>query len=100
MLFIPLQSVPSQTVTCALGGQNCRISIYAKSTGVFLDLYVSNTMLLAGVICLNYVRIVRDPYLGFPGDLSWYDMQGASDPTYEGIGDRYQLAYLSAAEVA
>lgn len=98
MLVIPLQPVPAQVLNVTLGNQACTLNVYAKSTGLYIDLYVSNALIIGGVICQNINRIVRDLYLGFVGDLVFNDTQGASDPTYDGLGGRYVLLYLSASE--
>lgn len=100
MLVVPLQAVPSQTVAVALGDQACRINVYTKRQGLFIDLYVSNTPIVTGVICQDANVIVRDAYLGFVGDLAFFDLQGSNDPTYDGLGSRYILAYLDPTEVS
>ena len=56
--------------------------------------YGRRLLILGGVMCLNATVIVRNTYLGFVGDLAFYDMQGATDPLYTGLGSRYVLAYL------
>lgn len=99
MLTIPLQSVPSQSVNVQLGGQNCQINIYQKSTGMFCDVYVSNALIIGGVICQNLNRIVRDLYLGFIGDLAFLDTQGSSDPYYTGLGTRFLFVYLELSDL-
>ena len=99
MLTIPLIAKPSQSVSIALGGQSCRLSIYQKSTGLFCDLYINDVLIIGGVICLNKNRIVRSVYLGFIGDLSFFDLQGSSDPDYTGLGSRFVLLYLEAADL-
>jgi hypothetical protein len=99
MQIIPIQAVPSQAITVSLGDQNCQISIYQKQTGLFIDLYVNNTLLLAGVICENLNRIVRSAHFGFTGDLVFSDQHGTSDPVYTGLGTRYLLCYLEAADL-
>ena len=99
MLTIPLQAVPSQSVNVQLGGQNCQINIYQKSTGMFCDVYVSNALIIGGVICQNLNRIVRDLYLGFIGDLAFLDTQGSSDPYYTGLGARFLFIYLELADL-
>ena len=43
MKGIPLKPVPSQTLSVLLNGQNCQISVYQKSTGVYLDLHINNS---------------------------------------------------------
>jgi hypothetical protein len=87
----------SQQLAVTLNGQNCTINIYTRNSygfsAVYLDLYVSGTLIIGGVICENLNPIVRDAYLGFIGDLYFYDTQGTNDPTYDGIGTRYLLIY-------
>jgi hypothetical protein len=100
MQIIPLQAVPSQAVTVNLGGQNCQVNVYQKSTGLFCDLYVNNVLIIGGVICQNLNRIVRSAYLGFTGDLFFADQHGTDDPEYTGIGSRFLLYYLEAGDVA
>ena len=98
MLIVPLSNVPSQTVTSVLGGQNCQINVYQKSTGVYLDLFVNNIALCTTSLCVNETRIVRYKYLGFIGDLMFVDTEGKNDPDYTGIGSRYQLIYIEASD--
>ena len=100
MLTIPLQAVPSQAVTVQLGDQNCQINIYQRFYGLFVDLYVDNALVIAGVRALNLNRIVRSAYLGFSGDLAFVDTQGSDDPSYSGIGSRFVLGYWTAGELA
>lgn len=65
-----------------------------------MDIYVSGTLIIGGVICQNLNRIVRDKYLGFIGDFSWIDNTGlGNDPYYTGLGTTYSLAYLSEADL-
>jgi hypothetical protein len=99
MLTIPLQPTPSQSLSIVLANQNCQINVYQKSTGMYLDLAVSNAALIDAVICLDRVRMVREKYLGFIGDLAFVDTQGTSDPVYSGLGARYQLIYLEASDL-
>ena len=77
-----------------LGGQSCNISVYQERYGLYLDLYVNGTFLLGGVICENLNRLVRSAYLGFTGDLTFYDTQGTDDPHCTGLGGRFVLLYL------
>ena len=100
MQIIPVQALESQTLGVTLDNQNCSINIYQKNYGLFLDLSVSNALVIGGVICLDEVRIVRNTYLGFVGDLAFYDTQGTDDPVYTGLGARWQLLYLEEADIA
>ena len=113
MLVIPVQAVPSQTFSVTLAGQSCQINVYQKTWytvgpdegqflphyAVYLDLYLNNALLIGGVICRNGVRIVRDAYFGFVGDLAFFDTQGSDDPVASGLGARFQLLYLEAADL-
>jgi len=100
MLIIPLQALPSQTLSVAVGPQDCSIAVYQKSTGLFLDLSAGGTPRVQGVLCHDRVLLVRQAYLGFIGDLCFIDTQGKTDPVYAGLGSRYLLAYLSPSDVA
>lgn len=99
MLTVPLQATPAQRVSVQLGGQACQITVYQKAFGLYIDLYVNDALIIGGVICENLNRIVRDLYLGFLGDLTFIDTQGDGDPEYSGLGDRYQLLYLTPEEL-
>lgn len=98
MLQIPLQAVPAQILKTQLAGQPCTIKVYQKSTGLFLDLYVNDALLIGGVICQDANRIVRSEYKGFIGDLAFFDTQGSEDPYYVGLGARWVLCYLEVGE--
>lgn len=100
MKIIPLVATPSQTLTAILSGQNCKINVYEKTTGVYLDLYINNTTpIITCVLCLDRVRVVRETYQGFIGDLAFVDTQGTSDPTNSGFGTRFLLTYLEASDL-
>jgi hypothetical protein len=99
MQIIPIQALANQAVNVTLAGQSCRINVYQKLYGLFLDLYVDEALIVAGAPAQNLNRIVRSAYLGFVGDLIFIDTQGADDPTYTGLGTRFHLAYLEASEL-
>lgn len=100
MQIIPLSATPSQRLSILLGGQNCQIKVYQKTTGVYFNLSVNDAPIVSGVICRDRVALVRDTYLGFTGDLSFFDTQGTSDPDYTGFGARFQLVYLEAGDLS
>ena len=100
MQIIPISDLPSQTLRVQLNGQNCGISIYQKSTGLFLNLSINNALIIGGVICQNLNRVVRDSYLGFIGDLMFSDTQGKDDPFYTGgLGSRFLLMYVEPSDL-
>ena len=51
------------------------------------------------MLCENLNVIVRDAYLGFIGDLAFYDTQGDTAPVYTGLGSRYVLEYFAPSEL-
>lgn len=96
MNVIPLTDSPSQDFNVNVGGQFCSLSLRTRLDGaMYMDVYVNNALIVGGVVCQNLNRIVRNAYLGFIGDLLFIDNQGASDPSYPGLGTRYELLYLS-----
>lgn len=100
--IVPLNPVPAQRLGVTLGGQVCEIVLQQKANGLFMDLYVGDELIIAGVICQNQNRLVRYAYLGFVGDLIFFDTdtQAPRNPVYSGLGARWQLAYLTAEELA
>lgn len=100
MQMIPLKPIASQLLTVQLANQTTQIEVYQTDFGLFLNLYVNNVLIIGGVICENLNRIVRDAYLGFIGDLAFFDNQGSTDPIYTGLGSRYSLAYLEESDLA
>lgn len=99
MRQIPLRAVPAQASSVVLGGQNCQISVYQKSTGMFLDLQVNHEPIAMAVLCHDRVWLIREAYTGFVGDLTFVDTQGLEDPTYTGFGGRFQLMYREGSDL-
>lgn len=99
--IVPTRPIASQTLQCQLGGQACTLNIYQLAYGLFVDVYVGATLIIAGVIALNLNLIVRSEYLGFSGDFVFLDTTGnGNDPVYTGLGTTYELIYLSADDIA
>lgn len=111
--IVPLQATPSQQFTITLNDQSCNIRLYTKQlfvpistniptdpplyqqeTLLFLDLFVNDSLVIGGVLCQNQSLIVRNTYLGFEGDIAFFDMQGGDDPQYTGLGSRWILVYF------
>lgn len=99
MQVIALRAVANQTLITPVGSQNCRVNIYQKNTGLFMDVLLNEEPIALSRICQNLNRIVRDLYLGFAGDFMFLDTQGSDDPLYTGLGDRWQLMYIEASEL-
>lgn len=99
MQTVPLAAVPAQTIYVQLDGQAFKLNIYQKRFGLFADIFLNNTLVLSGVLCLNEVRMIRDSYFGIAGDFMFYDNQSSSDPDYTGLASRFSLLYLAAADL-
>jgi len=100
MQSVPLQPVPSQSTKVVLGGQNCQILVYQKPQGVFVDINADGVDISVGTIARDAVPLISREYAGFSGNLLFIDSQGSDDPSYEGLGDRWTLVYLTAEEYA
>jgi hypothetical protein len=105
--LIPLSPVSSQSFSVVLGDQICQIKVRQKNVpafmmtmGIYVDLYVNNALIIGGVIAENLNRIVRDLYLGFQGDLVFYDTTGQGrDPYYTGLGSDFVLLWIEPEEL-
>jgi hypothetical protein len=95
MLIVPVRAVPSQKLSILLANQLCQISLETRWFG----LYVNDSPIVQGVVCQRWNRIVRSAYLGFVGDFAFWDTQGKSDPTFDGLGGRYLLCYLQKSDL-
>ena len=99
MQIVPLKATANQTTLVQLNGQSVQLNVYQKSTGLFMDVLVSNLVIITGVLCRNKRFIIYNGYLGFSGDLMFIDNQGDDDPDYTGLGDRWSLVYILPSEL-
>jgi hypothetical protein len=91
---VPLTPVPSQTLAIVLAGQNCNISVFTLTTGLYFDLTADGVPITRTTICRNLGRLLLDrTYKPFVGDFAFVDTQGADDPEYTGLGSRWLLIY-------
>lgn len=98
MLEIPLRPVPSQSTKVVLAGQNCQISIRQTTRGLFADVLVGGAPAALTVPALDGIPLVPNDYASFSGNLIFVDTMGADRPEYAGLGARFRLVYLTAAE--
>lgn len=103
MMIVPLLAVPSQKVKTVLANSVVDLAIYQVRYGMFMDVTVNGAFEIGGVACQDRNRIIRSAYLnvrvGFSGDFAFLDTEGTSDPTYDGLGTRFQLFYVTQAEL-
>lgn len=104
METIPVSAVANQTFQVILGDQDCSFRIYTRperaggALRLYMDLYVNEAVVFYGVICKDGVLLPLADYMPFEGGLLFVDMEGAADPEYQGLGDRWRLLYLTQAE--
>lgn len=103
MQIITLSPEMSQQFNISLDSVSCTIKLHQHTTGLYLDLWVGTTAVCLGVLCMNANRLVRYSYLrartGFSGDLFFIDSQGSDDPEWSELGSRFQLCYITNAEL-
>jgi len=100
MLQIPVQPVPSQQLQCVMNSQNVELAIYQNNYGLFVDITSNGAVVSSCTLALNGVPLNPFSYSTFQGNLLFVDTQGVDDPTYTGLGSRFQLVYLDPAEYA
>jgi hypothetical protein len=74
--------------------------VRVKLPALYMDVSVSDAVVVAGVLCRNWVRVVRGRYLGLAGDFAFWDTQGSADPLSAGLGSRWLLFYVQPSELA
>lgn len=104
MLQIPLKPIAAQSCAAVLAGQSCELRVYQRRTGLFFDCLLNGAPIVSTVLCNNVTRLIVQASLGFAGDFFFFDTQGDSAPSYEGLGspdvpNRYQLIYLEPSEL-
>jgi hypothetical protein len=119
MLTVPLNAVPSQTLTVTLDGQSCQIAVYQKqpivdeygvAAGLFFDLIVDGVPICNTVRCLDRTQLLMDrQYLGVVGDFMFIDTLATAGgpptfngapPYYSGLGSQFLLLFLEPADLA
>lgn len=101
---VPLIATPNQELAIELNEQDCTIQVRQLGDYLYLTLWVDSTLIVENAICMPIEPIVQGSVSGFTGNLMIVDTSSDSThqslPTYEQLGDRYRLVYLTAEEVA
>lgn len=99
MQAITLQPIKAQQVSVYLDGQDCKIRLVQRTTGLFIDVALGDRWIIQGVSCLNCNKLVRYEHLGLKGELFFADTVGDADPAYDELGTRFQLFYATKEEM-
>jgi hypothetical protein len=91
---VPLSSIPNQTLSVVLAGQNCVLRLFWRKRSLYLDLDCNNIPIIRGAKCGINHSLVVNPSPDFSGTLFFADTRGqGQDPHYSELGARYLLCY-------
>lgn len=90
---IPLQPRANQTFLAVLDDQAAQINLTTTDYGLFADILYNGVSVANGRLCLDRTDINPARYNGLPQFLGFVDLQGQTDPQWEGFGTRYILIY-------
>lgn len=103
MQQIPLISSDNQQLNVILANQNCTVALYERAGFFYLDLGINADYILRGILIVPGesilpVRPVFSGHIVMIDTLAPLDAQ--TQPTVAGLGDRYQLMYMTDDEYA
>lgn len=100
MQTIALNQVDAQKFTTNVSDQDINIRIMDRGdNGTFFDLYLNNTSIITGVLCLDRTFLVKYTYHNFKGDFMFVDTQGADAPQFTYYNTRFIFVYLTSDDV-
>lgn len=100
MLLLPIKPEPNQRFSVVLDNQNCTFELYQRYDRIYASVYIDETPLITGVICLDCTSLMQTSTTAFSGFLCFVDTLGNEPPQWEELGTRWQLVFFSAREVA
>ena len=98
MMRIPLQALPNQQFSCVLGDQNCVVTVRQIGTALYLSCVADDESICDGHICNDREPIPSWETNRFDGKFVFQDSIGKKHPSYEELGTRFQLYYMTAEE--
>lgn len=90
---IPTLAKAAQVLTTVIGDQRIAVSLRERAFGLFADVVVNGSPVVSGVPAQNLNTLIKGAYVGFSGNLLFYDKMGDSAPNFAGLGDRFALIY-------
>lgn len=104
MIEVPLTATPNQELAIELEGQDCTIQIRQLGEYLYMTLWLDSTLIRDSAICMPMVAIIQGSVANFKGNFvivdSTSDTLQQGDPSYEELGERFKLLYLTDDEVA
>lgn len=92
-LEIPLTAIPFQTVNAVVNGQNYRITVRQLGVALFTSLMVDGAQVTSNVIASVNSGLIPHAQTLANTQIYWVDTQGADNPRYDGLGDRWRLIF-------
>lgn len=96
---IPLIAVPAQSLAVILDNQECVLHVYTRGERLYMDMEADGVTVFTGVLCCNRVNCKFAGYLPFRGGLYFVDTLNEEHPSYEGLGSRWGLLFVSESEI-
>lgn len=105
MITIPARALPAYTISVTLGGVPYLFTFKWNVRGAYytLDILTRDAVLLIGglKVVINSGLTRKFPSIELPGELMAIDSSGENSPiTFEDLGERVELVYLTEAEYA
>lgn len=88
-----LSAIPNQVCNAVINGQSFVIAVRQIGSGLFTSVNVDGTQVTQNVRATADGCLTPWPHAGVGTKLYWLDQQGSEPPQYEGLGDRWVIAY-------
>lgn len=95
ILGVPLSAIPSQELSLILNNQDISVRVYMRGDYLYLDVLNEDTPIILGQLIVSNVNLLPSGLTNFVGNFRMVDTNGNEDPQYIGLGERWQLLYLS-----
>ena len=88
-----LSAIPNQVCNAVINGQSFVIAVRQIGSGLFTSVNVDGTQVTQNVRATAGGCLTPWPHASVGTKLYWLDQQGSEPPQYEGLGDRWVIAY-------
>lgn len=92
---VPLSALPSQELSLVLGNQDVTVRVLTRGDYLYLDVLNEDTPIILGQLIVSNANLLPSGLTNFVGNFRMVDTNGNADPEYIGLGERWQLLYLS-----
>ena len=96
---IPLQNIPNQELSIILNNQECNIRLIQRNKKMYLSLWIGDDEVWSGLICHDRLPMAQSRTYSLIGNLVFVDTEGAEDPQYNRLGERWRLLYFTSDEI-